>query len=211
MSRWLPSHSFRAHLNHVLIIVPNLPICASPARSSRMLTWLLSSTGRNNTKLPKSVTACPMMKRMWLNSSLPSNATALPTPSDSALRLQACGLIISIANKPYSHQRTSLDYRRNATRAGVSIMGNLSNSASLVTSAHRPTWAVIDLDTLTANFHIVTDRVGPNVNVMAVVKANAYGHGAVECARRLEAEGANWLGVALPEEGLERRNAGITA
>ncbi len=45
---------------------------------------------------------------------------------------------------------------------------------------------------------------------MAVVKANAYGHGAVECARRLEAEGADWFGVALPEEGVELRTAGIT-
>lgn len=45
---------------------------------------------------------------------------------------------------------------------------------------------------------------------MAVVKANAYGHGAVECARRFESEGADWFGVALPEEGIELRDAGIT-
>src|SRR6266508_3927715 len=89
-------------------------------------------------------------------------------------------------------------------------MGNLSDSASLVTSAHRPTWVAIDLDALAANFHMVKGRVGADVNVMAVVKANAYGHGAVECARRLEAEGADWFGVALPEEGIELRNAGIS-
>jgi alanine racemase len=77
------------------------------------------------------------------------------------------------------------------------------------TTGGRPTWAEIDLDALSANFHIVKERVGPDVNVMAVVKANAYGHGAVECARRLDAEGANWFGVALPEEGIELRNAGI--
>jgi alanine racemase len=73
----------------------------------------------------------------------------------------------------------------------------------------RPTWAEIDLTALAANFHIVKDRVGPDVKVMAVVKANAYGHGAVECARRLEREGADWFGVALPEEGIELRNASI--
>src|SRR6266511_4511461 len=89
-------------------------------------------------------------------------------------------------------------------------MGNLSDSASLVTSAHRPTWVAIDLDALAANFHIVKGRVGPDVNVMAVVKANAYGHGAVACARRLQAEGADWFGVALPEEALELRAAGIS-
>jgi alanine racemase len=80
----------------------------------------------------------------------------------------------------------------------------------LETAGGRPTWAEIDLDALAANFHIVKERVGPDINVMAVVKANAYGHGAVECARRLEQEGANWFGVALPEEGVELRNAGIT-
>ena len=77
-------------------------------------------------------------------------------------------------------------------------------------TAGRPTWAEIDLNALAANFHIVKDRVGPHVNVMGVVKANAYGHGAVECARRLELEGADWFGVALPEEGIELREAGLS-
>src|SRR5207253_444022 len=44
----------------------------------------------------------------------------------------------------------------------------------------------------------------------AAVKANAYGHGAIECARKLASEGVDWFGVALPEEGIELRNAGIT-
>jgi alanine racemase len=44
---------------------------------------------------------------------------------------------------------------------------------------------------------------------MAVLKANAYGHGAVECAQRLSREGADWFGVALPEEGIQLRAAGI--
>jgi alanine racemase len=74
----------------------------------------------------------------------------------------------------------------------------------------RPTWAEINLNALATNFHIVKDRVGPDVSVMAVVKANAYGHGAVECARRLEREGADWFGVALPEEGIELRKADLT-
>ncbi|OLE54172.1 MAG: alanine racemase [Acidobacteria bacterium 13_1_20CM_3_53_8] len=76
-------------------------------------------------------------------------------------------------------------------------------------SGHRPTWAEIDLDALASNFREVRRRVGPAVKVMGVVKANAYGHGAIECARRLAREGADWLGVALPEEGLELRSAGL--
>jgi alanine racemase len=76
--------------------------------------------------------------------------------------------------------------------------------------ARRPTWAEIDLDNLAANFNEVKQRVSPTARVMAVVKANAYGHGAVECAQRLAREGADWFGVALPEEGFELREAGIT-
>jgi alanine racemase len=78
------------------------------------------------------------------------------------------------------------------------------------TLARRPTWAEIDLNHLAANFKRVKQRVGPVARMMAVVKANAYGHGAVACARRLATEGADWFGVALPEEGIELRLAGIT-
>ena len=74
----------------------------------------------------------------------------------------------------------------------------------------RPTWAEIDLDALAANFHLVRKRVGPAVSVLAVVKANAYGHGLVRCSQRLAAEGAQQFGVALPEEGIQLRESGIT-
>lgn len=79
----------------------------------------------------------------------------------------------------------------------------------LETISQRPTWAEIDLDNLTFNFHSAREFIGPDIKHMAVVKADAYGHGAVECARRLEAEGIDWFGVALPEEGVELRKAGI--
>ncbi len=75
--------------------------------------------------------------------------------------------------------------------------------------SHRPTWAKINLDNLAFNFRSAKDFIGPGPKYMAVVKADAYGHGAVECARRLEAEGVDWFGVALPEEGVELRKAGI--
>jgi alanine racemase len=76
--------------------------------------------------------------------------------------------------------------------------------------ARRPTWAEIDLNHLAANFNQIKQRVIPTARVMAVVKANAYGHGAVECARCLAREGADWFGVALPEEGIELRASAIT-
>jgi len=73
----------------------------------------------------------------------------------------------------------------------------------------RPTFAQIDLANLRYNFRSSRDFIGHDVKYMAVVKANGYGHGAVECARALAAEGVDWLGVALIEEGIELRDAGI--
>ena len=61
--------------------------------------------------------------------------------------------------------------------------------------ATRPTWAEVSLATLRQNFRTVQKHVETSVTVCAVVKADAYGHGAVECSRALEAEGARWLGV----------------
>jgi alanine racemase len=79
------------------------------------------------------------------------------------------------------------------------------------TFGQRPTWAEINLNNLAANFHSIKQRVGKDVSVMPMVKADAYGHGAVNCAKRLELEGAAWFGVATPEEGIELREAGIRA
>jgi alanine racemase len=73
----------------------------------------------------------------------------------------------------------------------------------------RPTWAEIHLDNLTFNLQSVKSFVGRDLKYMAVVKADAYGHGAVECSKQLEMAGIDWFGVALPEEGVELREAGI--
>jgi len=74
---------------------------------------------------------------------------------------------------------------------------------------HRPTWAEINLNNLISNYHSIKEFVGSDLEFMAIVKSDAYGHGAVSCAKKLEAEGVDWLGVALPEEGLELREKGI--
>jgi alanine racemase len=75
--------------------------------------------------------------------------------------------------------------------------------------ATRPTWAEVSLAALRQNFRTVQKHVGANVTVCAVVKADAYGHGAVECSRALEAEGARWLGVTSLDEAIPLREAGI--
>lgn len=76
---------------------------------------------------------------------------------------------------------------------------------------NRPTWAEIDLNRLAFNFESVKSFIGKPLEYMAVVKADGYGHGAIECARKLQKVGIDWFGVALPEEGLELRNNGITS
>ena len=73
------------------------------------------------------------------------------------------------------------------------------------------TWAEVSLGALGENFHAVQKHVGERVAICAVVKADGYGHGAVECARALESEGAEWLGVTDAAEGLALRGAGARA
>jgi alanine racemase len=73
----------------------------------------------------------------------------------------------------------------------------------------RPTVAEITLENLAYNLRSVKKFIRDDVRYMAVVKADAYGHGAIECSRQLEKQNVDWLAVALPEEGIELRNAGI--
>jgi len=75
--------------------------------------------------------------------------------------------------------------------------------------ATRPTWAEVSLTSLRQNFRTVAKHTGAGVIVCAVVKADAYGHGALECSRALEAEGAKWLGVTSLDEAIPLRDAGI--
>jgi alanine racemase len=79
------------------------------------------------------------------------------------------------------------------------------------TTGRRPTWAEISLANLVHNYRTIKAYLHDQAQLMAVVKANAYGHGAARCARALETEAqADWFGVALVEEGVELRRAGIT-
>jgi alanine racemase len=75
--------------------------------------------------------------------------------------------------------------------------------------ATRPTWAEVSLTALRQNFRTIVKHAGAGVTVCAVVKADAYGHGAVECARALQEEGAKWMGVTSLDEAIPLREAGI--
>lgn len=94
----------------------------------------------------------------------------------------------------------------NAPRPDLS---QIPESRSLILDGR--TWAEVSLAALAENFHAVQKHVGKGVAICAVVKADGYGHGAVECARALESEGADWLGVTDSAEGLALRGAGTKA
>ena len=73
----------------------------------------------------------------------------------------------------------------------------------------RPTYLEIDIGALKKNFEMLKGLVGNEVKILAVVKADAYGHGATMVSRTLEQIGVDFLGVAICEEGIALRNAGI--
>ena len=66
------------------------------------------------------------------------------------------------------------------------IIASVATTEIAKRAATRPTWAEVSLSALRQNYRTVADYVGPAVTVCAVVKADAYGHGAVECALALE-------------------------
>ncbi|RNA69987.1 alanine racemase [Alteribacter keqinensis] len=80
-----------------------------------------------------------------------------------------------------------------------------------MTFSYRPTWAEVDLDAICENTQIFKARLQPQTKLMAVVKADGYGHGAVEIAREALDSGADCLGVAFLDEALVLRNAQINA
>ena len=78
-----------------------------------------------------------------------------------------------------------------------------------VRASTRPNWAEVSLSALRHNFRALQEHVGAGVTICAVVKCDAYGHGAEACALTLEREGACWFGVTSTDEGVALREAGV--
>lgn len=90
-------------------------------------------------------------------------------------------------------------------------MGCMLNQATISSNGvMRPTAVTVNLTRLTENYRAIQTAVAP-AQVLAVLKANAYGHGLLEVARHMVTIGAPYLGVAVLEEGILLREAGITA
>ena len=75
----------------------------------------------------------------------------------------------------------------------------------------RPTWVEVDLSAIACNVRRLCEIIGPQVGLLAVLKADGYGHGAVKVARTALNNGACMAGVACVSEGIALRRAGITA
>ena len=73
-----------------------------------------------------------------------------------------------------------------------------------------PTWAEVDLDRFGRNIAAIRAAIGPDCKILLVVKADAYGHGAIEISRAAMDAGVSMLGVATLHEGIELRSAGLS-
>jgi alanine racemase len=74
----------------------------------------------------------------------------------------------------------------------------------------RPVWAEISLEAIEHNLRVIRKHLSPkNPKILAVVKSNAYGLGAVPIAKTLQKAGTEWFGVTCANEGIELREAGI--
>ncbi|MFN8448682.1 MAG: alanine racemase [Anaerolineae bacterium] len=88
---------------------------------------------------------------------------------------------------------------------------NLVTELDVMLRPLRSSWVNIDLDALASNVRSIKEMIGDSVTLMAVVKANAYGHGALPVARTALFNGAGYLAVASMTEALELRSSGIDA
>ena len=75
----------------------------------------------------------------------------------------------------------------------------------------RPAWIEINLDNLDKNLKTIKQRIGDKCSIIGIVKADAYGHGSIECSKVMLENGVSHLAVATLGEALELRNSGINA
>ena len=99
-------------------------------------------------------------------------------------------------------------YLRGYGRRAINQLRTLNNEE--VHQPHR-SYVLISRRQIAENYRAVCQAAGPAAKVIGVVKANAYGHGAVEIAKVLEEQGAGWLAVSCVDEGVTLRRAGIRA
>lgn len=110
-------------------------------------------------------------------------------------------------------QNAQFQYSRDIEAAGqaAAIAFEEESLAAIAPNERRWAWVEVNLDAIAHNVQEAKRRLAPRTRLMAVVKADGYGHGAIECAKRALSAGAEELGVATVDEACQLRQAGMQA
>ena len=198
--------ALEAKLNIVPLMLEGFDF-AAPAIAKKITGSLVPLQSYNGLRVPADYfeEAMERLRSRWLNVSLNSVLHPPSPPAAIAAKLQQA----AVEAAP-TVQESELAAREARERAL-----HLRHRDQIEVYAANPsstrTWVEISLSRIRQNYQAVRGFVDETAEVMAVVKANAYGHGAVEVSRALEQEGVRWLAVANVEEGVLLRLAGITA
>lgn len=117
------------------------------------------------------------------------------------------------ARKEQAQRQAQFQYSRDLERASeeAEVHFDAASLDAITPLDRRWAWVEISLDAIRHNVQQARLHLKPETHLMAVVKADAYGHGAVECSKTALGAGADQLGVATVDEAVELRDAGITA
>ncbi|NWF68359.1 MAG: alanine racemase [Chloroflexi bacterium] len=135
---------------------------------------------------------------------------------DTIAALQKCGLtsndVVLVKGGPSARMELVVKaLLKNAADSSQLIRQDFVWESDTTFQPTRPSWLELDMDAMAANVQAIKALIGPEVALMAVVKADAYGHGAVQASSTALLNGADYLAVASMAEALELRDAGITA
>ena len=111
----------------------------------------------------------------------------------------------------FKNMEPDFRYYKSGDTPGAEVPFDPEKLQAIASRDRRWSWVEVDLGAIRHNVMEVKRRLKPGTKLMAVVKADAYGHGAVDCAKAALTSGAETLGVATVDEGIELRQAGITA
>jgi len=152
-----------------------------------------------------------------LRAGLAPTRVAVANTNDEILRqlevmLQAGDLILVKGSQEARLEGVVAGLLADASQAGTHLVRqNRAWQGIRLVRPGRPTWVEVDLEAIGSNVERIAGIVGPGVRIMAVLKADGYGHGAVRSARTAIQHGASYLGVACVSEAVALREAGIQA
>ncbi len=146
----------------------------------------------------------------------PENITITYSPAEAARHLETCltpdDIVLVKGDVQVRLERTVRSLLARPERDAIRLVrADAVWEQVRVRQPARPTWLEIDVDAIAQNVRTIKALIGPQVRLLAVLKADAYGHGAVKVARTALNNGASYCGVASVNEAVALRQAGITA